>query len=407
MKITTRVDRPVFGPSGGTRYLWVRLEAPSSPSNPSRTPLDIALVLDRSGSMSGRKIALTQRAASRVVGVLGDSDRCSLVDYDQEVTRTVSCARTDAGHRERLRAAISSLYARGSTDLFGGWLAGAEEISDTADGRVKRVLLLTDGLANAGLTDHAQILHHVRELALRGVATSTFGVGADFDEHLVAGMAEAGSGHFHFIERAEQIPDILQSELGELQTVVARRVRLLVAVGGAVRVHCLNDLPMDGSALDVGDMSAGEVVDLCFAVEVAPGREAPMAVGVALEWVDATSNEACATNSRVEMVPVPDIEAAQAPADRDVVGQIVRVAAAAARDEALAFNSSGAFGDARSRIEKAVGFLELLRRDYPEAAAEIDALRLSQDMVSGPMAASAAKSMKFAAYQTRRSRPVS
>jgi Ca-activated chloride channel family protein len=336
--------------------------------------------------------------------LLAPGDRCGLVDYDDTVTRNVPATSLDEAHRRRLQGAIADLYARGSTDLFGGWLAGAEAISDGAEGRVKRVLLLTDGLANVGLTEPVQIIHHVREVALRGVVTSTFGVGADFDEHLVAGMAEAGNGHFYFIERVEQIPDILQSELGELLTVVARRVRLLVTAGGAPRLHCLNDLPADGAGFSLGDMSEGEAVDLCFAVEVAPGS-APLAIGVALEWVDAVSDETCSTNAALDLTPATEAEAAAAPADREVVGQIVRVAAAQARDEALVFNKQGSFRDARGRIETAVNLLEQLRRDYPEAAAEIDALRRSVDVFSGPMAAMSAKQMKYASYQARRSRP--
>src|SRR5439155_13018578 len=137
----------------------------------------------------------------------GGGGRWGLVAHDDESVPFEPCGRVDGYRRKRLREAIAQLRARGSTNLFGGWVAGAEELSRLEEARVRRVLLMADGLANVGVTDRAEILHHVRELAARGVSTTAFGVGLDFDEVLVSGMAEAGNGHFYYIERPEQIPD--------------------------------------------------------------------------------------------------------------------------------------------------------------------------------------------------------
>jgi Ca-activated chloride channel family protein len=135
----------------------------------------VALVLDRSGSMSGPKLTLAKQAATQAVNLLRENDRCALVTYDDEVIKAVRCKPVDATQRASLSRALANLEARNSTNLFGGWLAGAEEISEAEDGRVRRVLILTDGLANVGITQPAEILRHVRELSLRGVGTSAFG----------------------------------------------------------------------------------------------------------------------------------------------------------------------------------------------------------------------------------------
>jgi Ca-activated chloride channel family protein len=404
MNISMKFDRPLFGPAGGTRYLWVRIEAPRAERDTTRAPLDMSLVLDRSGSMGGIKIALTQRAARSAVSLLRETDRCALVDYDNVVTTTVRASNVDAVQHSRLIAAIEALYARANTNLFGGWLAGAEEISDATAGRVKRVLLLTDGLANEGLTDHDQILHHVRELAVRGVATTTFGVGADFDEHLVAGMAEAGGGHFYCVERPEQIPDFLHSELGELLTVVARGVKLSIAVVGPVSVLNLNDLPSDGGAFRLGDLSEGEVVDLCFALEIAPGFTGPLGVAAVLEWTEASSDVSTSTRASADLTPATDIQVAKAPAEREVVAEVVKIASASARDDALRLNSRGDFDGARSRINKAIDLITMLKRDHPQAAAEAEALHEALGAYSVQMDPLAAKAAKMAAYEQRRSR---
>ncbi|MGH8545902.1 MAG: vWA domain-containing protein, partial [Gammaproteobacteria bacterium] len=116
--------------------------------------------------------------------------------------------------------------ARGTTALAEGWFRGAEQVALHQDERcVNRVLLLTDGLANVGVTDPDQLEAHA-ELHRRGIQTTTFGVGADFDEALLERIALAGGGNFYFIEDAKQIPDFLTSELGEILEVVARDVAI-------------------------------------------------------------------------------------------------------------------------------------------------------------------------------------
>jgi Ca-activated chloride channel family protein len=404
MKISMKFDRPLFGPAGGTRYLWVRVEAPFAERTSTRAPLDISLVLDRSGSMGGRKMALTQRAARSAVSLLRETDRCALVEYDNIVTMAVPAAGVDDAQRRRIIDAIDQLFARANTNLFGGWLAGAEAISDAPGGRVKRVMLLTDGLANEGLTDHQQILHHVRELAVRGVATTTFGVGADFDEHLVAGMAEAGGGHFYYVERPEQIPDFLHSELGELLTVVARQVKLSIVTAGPAQVYNLNDLPLDNGAFRLGDMSEGEVVDLCFAIEIAPEFAGPLGVAAVLEWVGAVSDAPASTRAATDLALATDQQVASAPAEKAVIAEVVKVASASAREDALRSNYAGDYEAARSRMNRAIDLVTMLKRDYPEAAAEVAVLRDQARTFSMRMNPLAAKSEKMAAYESRRSR---
>ena len=125
---------------------------------------------------------------------------------------------------------------RGSTDLCGGWLRGCEQVAlAQTPGAVTRVLLLTDGLANAGITDPAEIVGHAGELRRRGIATTTIGVGDDFDEHLLGAMADAGGGHFYYVEHDEQIPRRIETEVGEALEVTLREARLRVGPAASRR----------------------------------------------------------------------------------------------------------------------------------------------------------------------------
>ncbi len=225
-----------------TRYVRVRIAAPEAPRHRDRLPLDVALVIDKSGSMGAGKLELAKMAARQAVELLGPRDHVALVAYDTDVELLAGGALLDSTHKRRLLSAIDHLHPGSSTNLSGGWLLGCEEVGRAnREGTVARTLLLSDGLANAGITDVNALKTHAGELRARGVATSTFGIGADFDERLMEGMARSGGGNFYYLQRPEQIPEFLMSELGEALEVVARGAALTVQVDPGVMVHSLDD----------------------------------------------------------------------------------------------------------------------------------------------------------------------
>ncbi len=401
MNISLQLDRKTYSPGDLTRYAWLRIDVPRKPRAAPRPPLDIALVLDRSGSMGGEKIALAREAAKRVVALLRDTDRCAFVAYDDEVITPVRSGFVTDAHRQLLYSALDELEARASTDLFGGWTAGAEEVSADTEGRIRRVLLLSDGLANQGLLDHAQILAHVRELAQRGVGTSTFGVGRDFDELLMAGMAEAGSGPFYFIEQARQIPDFLTSELGEILATVARSARVRIAAPQPIRIDCINGLPTSDEAFDLGDLAEGSMIDLCFALEIPETFEGPLALQATVAWTDLNGQEQ--TTVEDAAVAASDGTSLLTPLDETVICQVARVRAARAREEALTLNRDGQFKKAPAVIEAEMAQL-MEFGDLPAVQSEVASLRGLLSSFAEPMDAIDAKKMRMAGYAVRRSR---
>ena len=229
---------------------WIAV-APDVARRDSRAPLNLALILDRSGSMQGDKLRYVQQAACHVLDMLDERDRIAVVAYDDQVTLLAPSQPISEHTRGELKRKINELRPGGWTDLSGGWLEGCREVADrlTAEG-IHRALLLTDGLANRGITDIEELTHHARELRRRGVATSTFGVGLDFNEQLLEALAEQGGGHFYYIERPDQIPDVFRRELGELLTVVAREAFLSITIPSGVAVELLGDLPHERPARD-------------------------------------------------------------------------------------------------------------------------------------------------------------
>ena len=203
MTFTVRPDRRYIRTGyRSNRFLLVDIEAPAAERRDGGRPsVNLAFVLDRSGSMSGPKIATARDAVEDALNRLSPEDRFAVVVYDDQIDVVAESSLATPEARRRAVDALRRIDARGSTNLGEGWLRGCEQVSRfLSDRGVNRALLLTDGLANVGMTDTSELQGHATELRRRGVSTSTFGVGADFDERLLQAMADAGGGHFYFIE---------------------------------------------------------------------------------------------------------------------------------------------------------------------------------------------------------------
>jgi Ca-activated chloride channel family protein len=224
----------------------VRVQAPDAPAElPTRNPLHLALVIDRSGSMSGQPLDEAKRCAEFVLDGLQATDQLSVVVYDNQVQTLVPT--THLHDREGARRAIRAIHSGGSTDLHGGWLQGAGTLAPlTKDHVTSRVILLSDGCANHGLTDHDQIWAQCAELARAGVTTSTYGLGSGFNEELMIGMARHGQGSSYYGQTADDLMDPFREEFELLNALCARRPRLEIAPAAGVKAKMLNDYVADG-----------------------------------------------------------------------------------------------------------------------------------------------------------------
>lgn len=223
----------------------VRVQAPPQPATQqARTPLNLALVIDRSGSMSGAPLEAAKDCARFIVDRLGPEDHVSLVTYDGEAEVRVPTQRVT--NKATLHVAIAGITSGGSTDLHAGWLKGAEQAAKQAGGRaISRVLLLSDGCANHGLTDVDAIAQQCADLAATGVSTSTYGLGQGFNETLMIGMAKAGQGRSYYGESAEDLRAPFEEEFDLLSALHARQVSLTVQPAAGVHADVRNDYPRD------------------------------------------------------------------------------------------------------------------------------------------------------------------
>ena len=374
LAIDARWEKPLMPATGGSATLMVRISPTAAPRpGERRAPLDLAFALDRSGSMAGAALDLAKQAVDEAVGFLRDDDRCALAVYDHDVDVLQPLASATARTKTAVRLALRGVDARGSTALSDGWLTACQELAESDDGesprpnaeppdgphRVRRALLLTDGFANVGITEPAELTKHAHELRRRGIATSTLGVGDDYDGDLLSGMAEAGGGNFYHAASPGELRAIFERELGELLTVVAAGLSISLTLPKGLRATVLGTYPSErnGKRIDVSvrDVPANDEIRLIFLVTALRGTVGKSeTLTVEAAWADTLADR-----QRQIAVAVPPILFADegvvraATSDPDVREEAALQHAAHERREAMRLDREGRHAESRAWIVRA------------------------------------------------------
>ncbi len=201
-----------------------------------RLPLNIALVIDRSGSMaSENKLEYVKDAAKFVIKNLNKDDILAVVTYENEVDVLFEAG--EVKNKKYILDIIDKIIPGGSTNLSGGMVEGYRQVAmNYRTGQVNRVLLLSDGLANRGITNDESLQAICQEKSRKGISISSYGVGIQFNEDLMLLLAEYGAGNYYYIDQAENIANMFEKELKGLLAVVAQDVSLQIEIPGQVKV---------------------------------------------------------------------------------------------------------------------------------------------------------------------------
>ena len=419
-RIEARWEKPGVAATGGTATLLVRITAPArgAADGERAAPLDVAFVLDRSGSMSGGKLDLAKEGVDLAAARLRDDDRAALVVYDNQVDTVQSLAAATPRMKAALRLALHGVDPGGSTFLSGGWVAGCQELAEAqatpANGgaatRIRRVILLTDGLANVGVLDPGELARHAGELRQRGIATTTVGVGADFDEGLLSAMAEAGGGNFQYVADPEQLRAFFAAELQELFSVTASGLTITLTLPAGVAANLVSAFPAEakGGRLDVaiGDLPAADEIDLVFTMTAERGAVGDrLPVAVVARWTDPRADARREQDVVLESLRrlTPD-QIAGMPGDQLVVERAALQRAAAERREGLELDRAGRFAESRARMANARSLLSKApKSDAVQFDLKVSAL-LAEDINLGGYDSHVRKSTQFGESQRRRGR---
>ncbi len=233
--INLDLDRKVL-PAGQAQKAIIKLalRVPEVPRETERPAVNLALVLDRSGSMSGQKIAKAREAAITALRRLGPQDLFSLIAYDHQVTTLVPAQ--SAANSEWIEARIRSITPGGNTALFSAVNQGAAEVRRNLHRPfIQRVILLSDGLANVGPSNPSDLGRLGAALVKEGISVTTIGIGTDFNEDLMTQLAERSDGNHYFVESSRDLPRIFAAELGDVLSIAARNIQIEINCPQGVR----------------------------------------------------------------------------------------------------------------------------------------------------------------------------
>jgi Ca-activated chloride channel family protein len=416
VKITTLSTSTLISTHGSTRYIVFKIKGEADGANTPRVPLNLSLVLDRSGSMAGQnKLELVKKAAAFVIDRLIEQDRVSLVAFDDEIiVAGPSCPATPT-NRKVLKAELQKLKPGGSTDLGEGWFKGIEEVAEFQSERVSinQVWLFTDGQANQGITDPEELATHAGQIRKRGIITTTFGFGDDTNEDLLEAIGEKGGGRFQHIQEVGNISQAFAGELQERLHTVGRELALQINLPAGIELENLNDFEMSkGSGhviIRLGDIFAGEKKLVVIKLRVSAGTTGqvlrPEAI---LMFTDPM------TGTGREVQPEQEITLTYASAGKvsgerlepESAGIVGRMLVERARKEILEANRRQEFGKVPVILEKLRGRLNRFHLlNAPGVAALLNELeQQGQQAELEVLDVSVRKSMHYQAYTAQKSR---
>ncbi|MGF1458757.1 MAG: VWA domain-containing protein [Leptolyngbyaceae cyanobacterium] len=386
-----------------TLDVLIRITPQNRPQATARSPLNLSLVIDRSGSMSGPKIEQAIAAACFAVENLLPSDRLSVVLFcDRVETLIPSTLATD---KPALLQTIRQIRAGGSTALHAGWVEGGLQAGQYLNPhQLNRIVVLSDGKANVGETYPDAIADDVHGLAQRGISTSTLGIGQGYNEDLLAAMAASGDGNFFHIESADQLPEIFETELSGLTATLGQQVTLdIQPQHGAKVLDVLNDFDRTATQqYQLPNLVIGAPINVVARLQVPALTTPTNLLTVQLSWHDVQASGRLTANNELTLPVVTAEQFSDFPANPTVQEQVALLMVARARQEAIAHSDAGNLGAATSALQSAQRALKAMPMS-PNTAAEQAALDdLEQDYARGDTMRARKKALSQAYNLSRR-----
>lgn len=363
-----------------------------------RPPINAAIVLDRSGSMSGEKIRHAKEAAKAFVRGMREGDRVALVTYSSGVEVPLPSVPIAEDTQMRALSLIDAIEVAGMTNLSGGLVAGRDQVLETAgEGRVNRVVLISDGVANVGITDAPGLARLAEDLRERSVSLTAMGVGLDFNEDVMMRLADRGGGNYYYVRDAHRLAGVFRKELQSLAGVVAQRPEVVVRLAEGVRVR---DVPgytfqQRGADLHVqlADIPGGAKRKVVVNLDVPTTAVGPRAVAdVSLAFAPARTQARQALRTRVAAEVTRDERVAQRSVDVDALKAATRAETGAAMSEAVRLYEKGDSHRAAQVLEARRQVLHRQKKAYAfqDEVVEAELGRASRSLQAAPAAPAAA-----------------
>ncbi len=384
MKVNYFLSKPQIAVNQATEVdIVINFQGEENADN-SRRSINLSLVLDRSGSMSGSPLRNAIKAAEQLVDFLQPEDYLSVVIYD-DVAETVILPQL-VTEKKTIKAAIKKIRARGLTNLSGGWLMGCDQVkSQQTSQQLNRVLLLTDGLANRGIVAPPVLVNTAKEKAEAGIMTTTLGFGNGFNEDLLIDMAEAGGGNFYFIQSGDDAANVFNIEMESLTSIVGQNLTVNLSTKNKIQVaEVLNKYPShdkeQGVEVFLGDVYQVESKPLVLQFKIpAIATEGTVDLGTieySYERVIDGSIQKFTASLPLAITVVSDEIASKVEINGDVTQQASQLRIAKKKERAVAIADEGDYQQAAEILRQAVEELKSQAlNEYFEIAEEIEQLK--------------------------------
>ena len=233
----------------------------------TRTPINLCLVIDRSGSMEGTPLEYVKQACGYVVDMLTANDVLTIVTFEETVDILMAPQRVT--NKQPIKDGLTRLMAGNTTNLYDGLSTALQQVLGGTEGnRATRMVVLTDGDPTAGIKDFPSLTNLAGEIKAKGISVTFLGFGPDYNEELLAGMAKRAGGTYRYIDRPETIPDVFRGELDKLMTTVARNLSLSLKPARWVNLRAPSASTGTEVSLNLADLERGatitQVLDLEF-----------------------------------------------------------------------------------------------------------------------------------------------
>jgi Ca-activated chloride channel family protein len=336
----------------------------------TRPPLNLAVVIDRSGSMRGEKIAHAKRAAMRLVDELQTHDRLAIISYSSGVSVDISSVEATQSAKSRMRAAVHQIHSSGGTNIGSGYSRGFQEVQQwKSHESINRVVLLSDGQATVGETRPYVLEGMARSNLQQGVSLTTMGVGLDYNEDLMAGMADQGAGNYYFIDKADTVVSIFGSEFDGLAKTVAKNTSLVISLAEGVELNNLFGFAHERTdnrvMVSLAEFQSGEEKNILLKLRTHPDAvgEYPI-MDVDLSYQDVTQD--VPKNQRVELASIAtdNLEETKTEVNVDVISRVQQVEVAESLKVAMAAYERGEKEQAQQELKRQKRSLRKARKKY-------------------------------------------
>lgn len=413
IQLSVKPEREVIY-SEGSREAIVQIALQAKKSDEKRkTPLNLALVLDRSGSMAGTKLEKAKQAACLALDQLGEDDYFSVVTYDDEAE--VLIAPSKVTDRDAIKRKINRISDGGSTALYAGVEKGAAQIRKYMnDEKINRIILLSDGMANVGPSTPAALAKLGKELRMEEFGVSTVGLGDDYNEDLMTALAEASHANYYYVQDAENLPGIFHDELGTVKNIVARNVTIKITLPEGIDDAAFigeNDIAFRGRSVTIplSEFYGSQTRRFLVSCKLPKGEKSDIELAkIELSYQDADGMNGTNESVTAKVRQSDDIAEAEKSVRGEVAANVAITQNRVTKERALALADEGKSKEAAALLQTQVSTnagLPAFAQSEQLKKEETGLLkRVSELLSNGRLSKESRKSVQYENYQDKNSK---